>query len=196
MLRIKGKRLFCKFAAQSGLFLHERTLLALLFIQWDEWTSHASPSSVKIHFKWQLNTPPYSKKRKKTCHWRHRGPGWTLHGGKYVYCRLHNNNAESHFSLLGVAGFKYACLGIKPFMIYSFLVCLCAFFFPLSGSPSSLRNHLNISFGNFYVTVAAAPSFVFPTSGGGSADVFSFWNKEGGSWWPLSKRLLGKYWKC
>lgn len=46
---------------------------------------------------------------------------------KYVDFRLHNNNAESHSSLLGVGGLKYACWGIQCLIIYSSLVCLSAF---------------------------------------------------------------------
>lgn len=55
------------------------------------------------------------------------GPRWRLSGGKYVDFRLHNNNAESHSSLLGVGGLKYACWGIQCLIIYSSLVCLSAF---------------------------------------------------------------------
>lgn len=56
-------------------------------------------------------------------------------------------------------------------MIYSSLVCLSAFSPPFFWVPSSLRNHLNISFRNFYVTVASVGSVFSLTLGGGIADL-------------------------
>lgn len=75
------------------------------------------------------------------------------HSGPHLGVNPHNNRAKSRVSLLGVASFKYACWGIKRLLICFSLVCLCVFLFPLSGSPASPRNRLNISFRNFYITV-------------------------------------------
>lgn len=56
-------------------------------------------------------------------------------------------------------------------MIYSSFACLSFFFSPFFWVSSSLRNHLNISFRNFYITDASVGNVLSVNLGGGITDL-------------------------